>query len=125
MDDFETKETISMLEKQVDKLTVIIDNFVNGFDGKIQNQIADLINLLLDKPEKGHIENYEDYIIKLICSLGYGQYCILQNQRKILELLGSKEVNVKELTLKEKRKIVEKILADMEDPYDKIQRKEN
>ena len=123
MNDFEIYEVIANLELQVDKLEQTVDNFIRGFDGKLQNQMATLIEKLLEektKPNPEKISTYDDYIVKLLCSLGYGQYCIIQNQREIIKLLGGKNIGLSNMSLDAKRNAVEKILNEMEDPYGKI-----
>lgn len=119
MDDYEFNERIENLEGQVDRLTVIVDKFIKGFDGKIQNQLASFIELIADKP-KNKIENYDDYLTKLICNIGIGQACILKNQERILELLGEKNISIKGISVENKRRAVEKILSEMENPYKSI-----
>ena len=123
MDDFEVYEVVANLELQVDKLEQTVDNFIKGFDGKLQNQIAGLVERLLeekDKPNPEKISTYDDYIVKLLCSLGYGQYCIIQNQKEIIKLLGGKNVGLSNMSLDAKRNAVEKILNEIEDPYQKV-----
>lgn len=118
MDDFELRETLDDIEHKLLSLQKAMDSFVSGFNSKLQEQMELFIDCIQEPSDDQSKDKY-DYVIKLLCSLGYGQSCILENQRKILELLGSKNVGIRTMSLEDKRRRVEKILNEIQDPYQK------
>ena len=72
MDDFELQDRLESLERQNEKLQQSLDSFLNSFDSRLQEQLAALIDCFDTVPLKGgQIQDKEDYIIKLLCNLGY------------------------------------------------------
>lgn len=118
MDDFELRETLDDIEHKLLSLQKAMDSFVSDFNSKLQEQMELFIDCIQEPSDDQSKDKY-DYVIKLLCSLGYGQSCILENQRKILELLGSKNVGIRTMSLEDKRRRVEKILNEIQDPYQK------
>lgn len=124
MDDFELQDRLEGLEEQNEKLKQMVGDFVNNFEEKLQDQLASLIDCLDTTPlQGGKIQDKEDYIIKLLCNLGFGQACILENQKMILQLLGSRNVGIRNMSVEEKQRKIEKILSELQDPYQKKGRK--
>lgn len=120
MDDFELQDRLESLERQNLKLQQSLNNFIDGFDTRLQDQLASLIDCLSSAPLQGeHIQDKEDYIIKLLCNLGYGQNCILENQKMLLQLLGSRNVGIRNMSVEEKQRKVEKVLSELQNPYQK------
>lgn len=120
MDDFELQDRLESLERQNEKLQQSLDSFLNSFDSRLQEQLAALIDCFDTVPLKGgQIQDKEDYIIKLLCNLGYGQACILENQRMLLQLLGSRNIGIRNLSVDEKQRKVEKVLSELQNPYQK------
>jgi hypothetical protein len=114
MDDFEAQELIEDLERRVDQLSVTVNSFINGFDGKIQNQLSELIGLM---PENTGGDN--SYVIKLLGGLAYGQSCIIQNKKEIIRLLGGRNVSFRGMSNEEKQRRGEKLLNELQDPFEK------
>ena len=119
MDEFELQDSVEDLECKVNKLQETLDNFIKTFNNTLQDQMINLIDCLSDKPSPDHVRDKDDYIIKLLCNLGYGQSCLLENQKKIIELLGGRTVGLRTYSMEEKRRKIEKILNEMQDPYRK------
>lgn len=119
MDEFELQDSIEELQCKVNKLQETLNSFVGTFNSTLQDQMVNLIDCLSDKPSPDCVKDKEDYIIKLLCNLGYSQSCILENQKKIVELLGGRTVGLRSYSMEEKRRKIEKILNEMQDPYRK------
>lgn len=119
MDEFELQDAVEELEVKVNKLQSTLNNFIDSFNSRLQEQMSTLIDCLSDTPSPDHVRDKDDYIIKLLCSLGYGQACVLENQRKIVELLGGRNVGLRSMSAEEKRRRVEKVLNELQDPYNK------
>lgn len=117
MDEFELQDSVEELELKVNKLQETLNRFVDSFDNRVQEQISTLIDCINDPPSPDHVRDKDDYIIKLLCNLGYGQSCILENQRKIIELLGSRNVGIRNMSIDEKKRRIEKTLNELQDPY--------
>jgi len=119
VDEFELQDAVEELEVKVNKLQSTLNNFIDSFNSRLQEQMSTLIDCLSDTPSPDHVRDKDDYIIKLLCSLGYGQACVLENQRKIVELLGGRNVGLRSMSAEEKRRRVEKVLNELQDPYNK------
>ena len=113
MDDFEAQELIEGLERRVDQLSVSINRFTEGFDGRIQNQLVDLISLINENSSGDN-----SYLVKLLGGLAYGQACILRNQQEIIKLLSGRNISFRGINNEEKQRRGEKLLNDMVIPYD-------
>ena len=119
MDEFELQDLVENLECKVDKLQNTLTDFSVTFNSTLQEQMFNFIDCLSDNPSPDHVRDKDDYIIKLICNLGYVQSCILENQKKIIELLGGRTVGLRALSMEEKRRKIERLLNDIQDPYRK------
>lgn len=117
MDEFELQDSLEDLERRVNKLQNTLDGFISNFNSVLQEELSVLIDCLSENP--GTVKDKDDYIIKLLCNLGYGQSCILENQKKIIELLGGRNVGIRNLSIEEKTRRVEKVLNELQDPYRK------
>lgn len=115
MDMFEVEDSIDQLESRVNKLQSTLDSFINSFQNTLQEEMSVLIDCLSDSPSS--VKDKDDYIIKLLCNLGYGQSCILENQKKIIELLGGRTVGIRSMSMDEKKRRIEKTLNELQDPY--------
>lgn len=119
MDEFELQDSIEELELRVNKLQETLNSFIDSFNGRIQEQMSTLIDCISDTPSPDHVRDKEDYIVKLLCNLGYGQSCILENQKRIIELLSGRNVGIRTMSMEEKRRRIEKVLNELQDPYNK------
>ena len=120
MDDFELQDRLESLERQNAQLQQSLDTFIKNFDSRLQDQLASLIDCLSGAPlQGGNIQDKEDYIIRLLCNLGYGQSCILENQRMLLQLLGSRNIGIRNMSVEEKQRKIEKVLSELQNPYQK------
>lgn len=119
MDEFELQDSIEELELRVNKLQETLNSFIDSFNGRIQEQMSVLIDCISDTPSPDHVRDKEDYIVKLLCNLGYGQSCILENQKRIIELLSGRNVGIRTMSMEEKRRRIEKVLNELQDPYNK------
>ena len=119
VDEFELQDSIEELEHRVNKLQSTLDNFIASFNSTLQDQMVNLIDCISEKPSPDHVRDKDDYIVKLLCNLGYGQSCILENQKKIIELLGGRTVGLRTMSMEDKKRRIEKVLNEIQDPYSK------
>ena len=83
MDEFELQDSVEDLERRIGKLQTTLDNFVSSFNSRIQDQMSALIDCINDPVSTDHVRDKDDYIIKLLCNLGYGQACILEIKSRL------------------------------------------
>lgn len=119
MDEFELQDSVEDLERRMNKLQTTLDNFINSFNSRLQDQMSTLIDCINEPVSNDLIRDKDDYIIKLLCNLGYGQACILENQKQIIELLGGRTVGIRTMSMEEKKRRIEKVLNELQDPYNK------
>lgn len=119
VDEFELQDSIEELEHRVNKLQSTLDHFIASFNSTLQDQMVNLIDCISEKPSPDHVRDKDDYIVKLLCNLGYGQSCILENQKKIIELLGGRTVGLRTMSMEDKKRRIEKVLNEIQDPYNK------
>lgn len=118
MDSFELEDRMDNLELQVGQISAKLSSFISDFDTRLQEHLLSSLEIIsADSNGPDILKDKGDYIVKLICSIGYVQSCILENQRKILELLGDKNIRIKNMSEEEKRRRIERVLNEVQDPF--------
>ena len=118
MDSFELEDRMDNLELQVGQISAKLSSFISDFDTRLQEHLLSSLEVIsADSNGPDVLKDKGDYIIKLICSIGYVQSCILENQRKILELLGDRNIRIKTMSEEDKRRRIERVLNEVQDPF--------
>ena len=118
MDSFELEDRMDNLELQVGQISAQLSSFISDFDTRLQEHLLSSLEVIsADSNGPDILKDKGDYIVKLICSIGYVQSCILENQRKILELLGDRNIRIKTMSEEDKRRRIERVLNEVQDPF--------
>lgn len=118
MDSFELEDRMDNLELQVGQISAKLSSFISDFDTRLQEHLLSSLEVIsADSNGPDILKDKGDYIVKLICSIGYVQSCILENQRKILELLGDRNIRIKTMSEEDKRRRIERVLNEVQDPF--------
>jgi len=118
LDSFELEDRMDNLELQVGQISAKLSSFISDFDTRLQEHLLSSLEVIsADSNGPDVLKDKGDYIIKLICSIGYVQSCILENQRKILELLGDRNIRIKTMSEEDKRRRIERVLNEVQDPF--------
>lgn len=118
MDSFELEDRMDNLELQVGQISAKLSSFISDFDTRLQEHLLSSLEVIsADSNGPNILKDKGDYIVKLICSIGYVQSCILENQRKILELLGDRNIRIKTMSEEDKRRRIERVLNEVQDPF--------